>query len=129
MASASRQLRRQQMRQEARYAAQMQAASSNAQKAALFRNGITFADVEKEYKRGWDDGKKTAEEFAFHAIYAAVLLVMTENHGWEPDDAADLLREIDHEVVLCVEDADLAKEAYRKTGVELKWDDPLERVQ
>ena len=129
MASATRQLRRQQMRQEAKYAAQMQAAPTNAQKAALFRNGLTFADVEREFKRGWEAGRKTAEDFAFHSIYAAVLIVMTQNHGWEPDDAADLLRQIDHQVVLCVEDADLAKEAFEKTGIELKWDDPLERVQ
>ena len=64
----------------------------------------------------------------FHTIYAAFLITMIDGHGMDADQAVDMLTEIDKQVVLCVEDAELVEEAYRKTGVELNWDDALERI-
>jgi hypothetical protein len=38
------------------------------------------------------------------------------------------LIEIDKQTVLCVEDADIVAEAYEKTGVQLNWEDAVERI-
>ncbi len=129
MAKSLREMRRAQARKDLRLVRQMEASPIERQKAALFRNGITFKDVENEKRAAFADGKKLAEEFVFHTVYASILITMVENHGWEPDAAADLLREIDKQVVLCVEDQELVNEAFEKTGLRLQWDDPIERIQ
>ena len=129
MAKSLREMRRAQAREDARLVRQMEASPAERQRAALFRNGITFKDVENEKRAAFAEGKKMAEEFVFHTVYAAILITMVEKHEWSPDDAADLLREIDKQVVLCVEDRELANEAYEKTGLQLDWEDPIERIQ
>lgn len=53
---------------------------------------------------------------------------MIDHRGMNQDEAVELLREIDRQVVVCVEDEELTEEAYQKTGVELRWKDALERV-
>lgn len=97
-------------------------------RAQFYRNGITEADVQKAYEDGLQEGRKFAEDFAFHTIYAAFLITMIEKHGMDADKAVDTLIEIDRQVVVCVEDEELADEAFRKTGVELHWDDAVERI-
>ena len=129
MGKSLREMRRLQARRDAQLLRQMEASPVERQKAALFRNGITFKDVENEKKAAFADGKKQAEEFSFHVIYAAILITMVEKHGWSSEDASDLLREVDKQVVLCVEDLDLTNEAYEKTGLKLEWQDPIERIQ
>ena len=126
--STLREMRRRQQREDIRNAMAMGKASGDVQRAALFKNGITFDDVRAEYKRGWNDAKKFVEEFCFHTIYASVLIVLDEE-GVERDRLPEILKKIDRQVVLCVEDKDLAEEAYEKTGLSLQWDDPIERVQ
>ena len=97
-------------------------------RAQFYRNGITEADVQKAYEQGTQDGRKFAEDFAFHTIYAAFLITMIDKHGMDADKAVDLLIEIDRQTVLCVEDTDLVEEAYEKTGVQLNWEDAVERI-
>lgn len=97
-------------------------------RAQYYRNGITEADVQKAYEQGAKDGRKFAEDFAFHTIYAAFLITLIDKHGMEMDKAVDMLIEIDKQTVLCVEDEELVEEAYQKTGVQLRWDDAVERI-
>lgn len=97
-------------------------------RAQYFRNGITEADAQKAYEEGARDGRRFAEDFAFHTIYAAFLITMIDQHGMNADAAVDMLIEIDRQTVLCVEDSELVEEAYRKTGVELQWNDAIERI-
>lgn len=97
-------------------------------RAQYYRNGITEKDVQKAYEQGTQEGRKFAEDFAFHTIYAAFLITMIDKHGMDADEAVDLLIEIDKQTVLCVEDTDLVDEAYEKTGVKLNWEDAVERI-
>lgn len=97
-------------------------------RAQFYRNGITEADVQKAYEDGLQEGRKFAEDFAFHTIYAAFLITMIEKHGMDADEAVDTLIEIDRQVVVCVEDEEIADEAFKKTGIELHWDDAVERI-
>ena len=47
-------------------------------KAALVKNGITEADLKRNYETGFQDGYKIASEDAVKAIYAALCLALNE---------------------------------------------------
>lgn len=121
--------RRQAIRQERKLLMELETTSDEKMKAAFFRNGITAKDVQKAYEQGAKDGRKFAEDFAFHTIYAAFLITMIDHKGMDQDEAVDLLREIDNQVILCVEDQELTEEAYQRTGVELNWKDAIDRIE
>lgn len=125
----NRQQRRAKARNDKKFLMEVAATSTERKQAMLFRNGITLDDLQDAHKDGWTQGKEDTEQFCFHVIYAAILITMCEKHGWDADDAADLLKEIDRQVVTCIEDQEIVDEAYEKTGIQLSWTDPLERVQ
>lgn len=120
--------RRQQIRADRKALMEMELSPADKLRASFFRNGITLKDVQEKYEEGLKEGRRFAEDFAFHTIYAAFLITMIDHRGMNQDEAIELLREIDRQVVVCVEDEELTEEAYQKTGVELRWKDALERV-
>lgn len=128
-AKSSREIRRQKDREDRKALMEMKLTSADKLKAAFYRNGITLDDMKKEYDRGFKNGRRISEDFTFHAVYAAFLITMIDHHGMEQDEAIDLLREIDNQVILCIEDQELMDEAYRKTGVEIDWSNSLERIE
>lgn len=98
-------------------------------KSLLYRNGITEKDLQKAYDQGRKDADRVNQDFCFRTVYAAFLITMIDKHGMDRDEAVALLREIDNQVVVCVDHSDLTQEAYERTGLELCWDDPIERIQ
>jgi hypothetical protein len=124
----SRELRRAKQRADRRALMEMPLTPVEQLRAQFYRNGITEADVQKAYEQGTQEGRKFAEDFAFHAIYAAFLITMIDKHSMDMDEAVDLLIEIDKQTVLCVADTDLVEEAYEKTGVQLNWEDSVGRI-
>ena len=128
-AKSSREIRRQKQRENRNALAEISLTPEEELRLKFFRNGITEKDVQKAYEEGLKEGRKFAEDFAFHTIYAAFLITMIDKHGMDADEAVDLLIEMDHQVVVCVEDSELADEAYEKTGVELHWDDAIGRIE
>lgn len=127
-AKSSREMRRQKQRENRNMLAKISLTPEEELRLKFFRNGITEKDVQKAYEKGAQEGRKFAEDFAFHTIYAAFLITMIDHHGMDADEAVDLLVEIDRQTVLCVEDTDLVEEAYEKTGIELSWTDAIERI-
>lgn len=127
-AKSSREMRRQKQRENRNALAEISLTPKEELRLKFFRNGITEKDVQKAYEDGLKEGRKFAEDFAFHTIYAAFLITMIDKHGMDADKAVDLLIEMDHQVVVCVEDQELADEAYEKTGIELSWTDAIERI-
>ena len=127
-AKSSREMRRQKQRENRNVLAEISLTPEEELRLKFFRNGITEKDVQKAYEDGLKEGRKFAEDFAFHTIYAAFLITMIDKHGMNADKAVDLLIEIDRQTVICVEDNDLVKEAYEKTGIELSWTDAIERI-
>ena len=127
-AKSSREMRRQKQRENRNMLAKISLTPEEELRLKFFRNGITEKDVQKAYEKGAQEGRKFAEDFAFHTIYAAFLITMIDKHGMDADEAVDLLIEIDRQTVLCVEDTDLVEEAYEKTGIELSWTDAIERI-
>ena len=128
-AKTTRELRRQKARNDRKILMEMDSTPAEKLQAAFFRNGITLDDLKREYMRGAKEGRKLAEDYAFQTIYAAFLITMIDHHGMDADEAVDLLIEIDHQTVACVENSELIEEAYRKTGIQLNWDEAIERIE
>ena len=128
-AKSSREIRRQRIREERKALLEMETTPDEKLRAAIFRNGITLDDLQKQYERGLKEGQRFAEDFAFRTIYAAFLITMIDGRGMGQDEAVELLREIDRQVVTCVEHEELTEEAYEKTGIELNWNDALNRIE
>lgn len=128
-AKSSREMRRQKQRQDRNTLAEIRLTPQEELRLKFFRNGITEKDVQEAYEKGTQEGRRFAEDFAFHTIYAAFLITMIDKHGMDADKAVDILIEMDHQVVICVEDHELVEEAYEKTGVELHWDDAVGRIE
>ena len=127
-AKSSREIRRAKVRADRKALMEIPLTPVERLRAQFYRNGITEADVQKAYEQGTQEGRKFAEDFAFHAIYAAFLITMIDKHGMDMDEAVDLLIEIDKQTVICVADTDLVEEAYEKTGVQLNWEDAVGRI-
>ena len=127
-AKSSREIRRAKARADRKALMEMPLTPVEQLRAQFYRNGITEADVQKAYEQGTQEGRKFAEDFAFHTIYAAFLITMIDKHGMDMDEAVDLLIEIDKQTVICVADTDLVEEAYEKTGVQLNWEDAVGRI-
>lgn len=128
-AKSSREIRRAKQRQDRNTLAEIRLTPQEELRLKYFRNGITEKDVQKAYEDGTKEGRRFAENFAFHAIYAAFLITMIDRHGMDADQAVEMLIEMDRQVILCAEDQELAEEAYEKTGVELHWEDAVGRIE
>ena len=125
----AREKRRRQIRQDRKLLFEMEASSIETQKAALYRNGITEKDLIREYQKGVEDGRKHAEDYAFHVIYAAILITLIDHRGMDMDEAVEALIDIDHQAVVCIQDSEITEEAYERTGVRLNWDEAIERIE
>ncbi len=123
-----REMKRLQARQDRKFLMETELSSAEKQKAMLFKNGITLDDMQREYDKGAADGRRFGEDFAFHTIYAVFLITMIDHYGMDQEKAIELLRYMDKQVMLCVADDELTKETYERTGIEIDWRDPIERV-
>ena len=121
----ARELRRQQNKTDIKYLYEMEISPIARQKEALYKNGITAEDMKREFEKGIKAGR----DYAFRLMYAATLLWLIEDKEIDPDDAVEDLGKIDDRITLCIEDTELAEEVYRKYGIELVVQDPLQRIQ
>ena len=95
---------------------------------AMARNGITHEDLQKSYDMGYADGRKNGIEVMSHTIYAAILLTLKEK-GLSADDCYNTLMDIDHQTLFCFDSEELANEAFESTGIQLEWDQAVNRVR
>ena len=124
----ARELRREQDRKDRKALQEIVLTPTDRLTAAFYRNGITTDDVRRSYERGKKEGYDYACRWAYRTMYAAIIMVLVDDHGMSQDEAVDMLIEIDHKTVLCIDDQELIDEVYRKTGIEINWNDTFERV-
>ena len=134
----NRQQRRQQARamehenrQAERYA-EMIIAREKVRKGYLTKieqNGITVADLEKEYKTGYDKGFSDGARPMYMAMMAAIALSLKELHGFGKKRIVDMLRKVDETIIYSLASMDLIDEALEKTGVEILFEEPFDRVK
>lgn len=101
-------------------------------KAELFKNGITLEGLDRAvreaHEKGWKQGYEAASERILKATYAGVALAMIERGMLSHDEVIDLLRQVDERVVNSILEDDLVDEVLEKTGIEIRFGDPIERV-
>lgn len=95
------------------------------QKAAIYRNGITEKDLEKEYAAGY----KLGEIHAFQKVYAALMLAANESFGFGAKRVFELLKATVVKVLGALDSEELISEVYKRFKIELDFDDPIDRVK
>lgn len=93
------------------------------------RNGITIADLEAEYKKGYDAGYDTAAEPMYKYMMAAICLALRELHGWGKKRIMEVLTKVDEKVLYALPSDDVVGEVFDQIGLELIFKDPVERVR
>lgn len=101
------------------------------QTAALYKNGITQEYVhnkaEEAAKEAYELGRKEGEQFLIKAIYCGIVLAMHER-GAADDEIIEVVKLVDSKVMYAINETDLIDEVLTSTGIEMRFDDPLERV-
>ena len=98
-------------------------------KKRLLKNGITDADLAKNYELGRMDGYKQGADSASLAIYAAIALAANKLYGFGSKRCKDLIYAVDQYVTYAITSKELADEVYERFGINLCPDDPIERIQ
>lgn len=103
-------------------------AQRRAMMRGLIQNGITPEDVRKEYRRGEEEGFREAATSITKSCYAAIILALKDEFGFDDEQCYQALMAVDRRILYSIEHAELAEEVLEKTGLELRLDDPIERV-
>lgn len=121
MSMANRKQRRAQKKAQPRYERMTQ----EQKKAALFKDGLTKKDMDKEYEQGYRAG----EIEAIKTIYAALCLGAHEVAGFGHKRLKELLRATDRHVLESVTSEEIMDEVFAKFGLTLNFGDPFDRVE
>lgn len=101
--------------------------------ARFAQNGITAKDYddarEREYNRGYKEGFAAAAPATYKTIYAAICLAANELHGFGQKRCLDLLLKVDEIVTYSLTSTEAICEVYKKTGLEIAFDEPFDRVR
>ena len=62
-------------------------------------------------------------------VYAAVILLMTEEYGFTHEQCVDLLEKLEDKTLYCFEHEDILKEAFEKTGIIIHFNDAIDRIE
>ena len=94
----------------------------------LIQNGITPNDVKHAFEQGERQGFEEATLNITKSCYAAIVLALKDELGFDDEKCYQALVAVDRRILYSIEHFELADEVLAKTGMELKMDDPLERV-
>ena len=97
--------------------------------AGLVQNGITPEDLQKEYDDGYAAGFRDAGVNILQCCYAGICIALHDTHGFGAERCYRVLKACDEKVIYALNHAEMAEELLKKTGITLRFDDPLERVQ
>lgn len=100
-------------------------------KAALYKNGITIADLEKAEQEGFERGWKQGCEYAMHTCYAATLRTTRGLLRFGRKRNTRFMRQLDYHVCHTIDSQDAIDAAYREAGLYITFDAVFddERVQ
>ncbi len=62
-------------------------------------------------------------------VYAAVILLMTEEYGFTHEQCVDLLKKLEDKTLYCFDHQDILEEAFQKTGIIIHFREGLDRIQ
>ena len=93
------------------------------------QNGITIADLEKEYDKGYSAGFNAAAEPTYKTMMAAICLALKEIHGWGKKRIKDVLAAVDDKVIFSLTSSELVDEVFETVGLQLLFGEPFDRVK
>lgn len=118
-------------RQAERYAKMVvdRANAKNAMIARMEQNGITIADLERNYEKGYTAGFNAASEPMYRMMMAAICLALNDLHGFGKKRLKDVLQAVDQKVLYSLTSVELVDEVFEKTGLEIVFHDTFDRIQ
>lgn len=95
----------------------------------LQRNGITLADLQANYDKGFHDGFKKAAEPIVRGCYAGVCLALNDLYGFGHKRCLDVLNAMDQHITMTLSSVEAIDEVWNRMGLKLDFKDPFERIQ
>lgn len=95
----------------------------------LFQRGISLEDLKHEYEYGFDTGFSQAAPSTFKTCYAATVLALHELYGFGRRRCQKVLRLVDHYTMEYLTSMDAIEDVWKKIGLQLEFDEPLDRIQ
>lgn len=95
---------------------------------ALYQNGITAKDVEEVYHEGFVIGGNEMVIRTTRALYAIMCVVLSER-GASQDECWQTIAEMDKRLLTYIDQDELAQEVLEKTGIELEFEEAIDRVR
>lgn len=97
--------------------------------AALYKNGITVKDLEKNYDIGWHEGWHAAVQHTFKTCYAAFILAMRRQHRFGRFRCKRILKQADENVLNALTTEELIDQVWEEIGLQLDFKDSLDRIK
>lgn len=125
MNRAERRAESRRLQQEAEATAKYLARRDAAKRAAmdrLERNGITAADLQREYERGRNESVTQASDFAIKMIYCGFVLALKREFGFGTERALRTLRAADQIILEELTTEDIIERVSRELGIAVRFD-------
>lgn len=87
------------------------------------------AGYEAGYEDGYAKGVTEGGRLAYRSIYGAILVKLHDMHGFGKGRLHKLLGEVDQRILESLEHQELIDEAWEKTGLQLNFDAPFDRIE
>lgn len=97
--------------------------------AKIEQNGITVADLEKEYDKGYSAGFNAGAEPTYKSMMAVICLALKELHGFGKKRIKDVLAAVDDKVIFSLTSSELVDEVFETVGLQLLFGEPFDRVR
>ena len=95
----------------------------------LSRNGITPADLEKEYQKGYDEGCGVVSKNLGTMYTSAMMLALNDLHGFGGKRLCTLMDKMNEYMTNFLSSADAVMEVYDRFGLQFDESDPFHPLQ
>ena len=117
-------------RAERRRAEREQQQNGYSQPSTSIRDAVTQAVRDRLIeKRARDRAILATSGPMLETVYAAVILIMTEEYGFTHEQCVDLLEKLEDKTLYCFEHQDILQEAFEKTGIIIHFSDAIDRIE
>lgn len=99
--------------------------------AALWKNGITARDVEKEFKNGFQQGYEQGSHGVIETCYAAFCLALQDELKFDGAQCKKMLLKVDDYICNSLTSLEIRDEVFERLGLTLNFKEafPEDRIQ
>ena len=95
---------------------------------SIVQNGITLADLEKNYNIGYNDGFRAAGEPVVRGAYAAICLALNDLYGFGSKRCCDVLKAVDAHLLYSLSSTEEIEKVWERMKLRLDFKEPFDRV-